>query len=167
MSQLDLRIRHTQHLFFSCFRIRRLRFLAELTSTCGNEKRIRYPSVRDPSVGLSLLLSFRQRSSLMLPLEKMNISFAGISNISAVFERLSIGFAPRLDVQQGNDWELCVLRTLRSIFVLTRHWSRDNSSQIRARLFECLFVSKKYLDHFSFDDLNWVTNLRSVFVSRY
>jgi hypothetical protein len=31
--------------------------------------------------------------------EKMDIFFVGISNITAVFERLSIGFTTRLDVQ--------------------------------------------------------------------
>jgi hypothetical protein len=35
---------------------------------------------------------------------------------------------------------------------------RITSSQIGGRLFECPLVSKKYLDHFSFDDLNGVTN---------
>jgi hypothetical protein len=30
--------------------------------------------------------------------------------------------------------------------------------KIGTRFFECLIVSKKYLDHFSFDDLNGVTD---------
>ena len=82
----------------------------------------------------------------------MDISLTGISGITAVLERLSIGFTPRLDVQQGNDSELYDLRTLRPECVLTQqHFDqRITSLQIGCRLFECLFVSKKYLDHFSF-----------------
>ena len=42
--------------------------------------------------------------------------------------------------------------------VLT-HDQRDiPSSHVGSRLFECLFVSQEYLDHFSFDDPNGVTN---------
>jgi hypothetical protein len=34
---------------------------------------------------------------------KMDISFTGISDITSVFEYLSIGFTSRLDVQQDNN----------------------------------------------------------------
>ncbi len=74
---------------------------------------------------------------------KIDTFSTGISGVTIVFELLSISFTPRLDVQQVKEWELYVLRILRSKCVLIQHWSKDKtSSQIGARLFECLFVSK-------------------------
>ena len=45
---------------------------------------------------------------------------------------------------------LCVETFAFYMCINTTFWSRDNLFTNGARLFECLFVSKKYLDHFSF-----------------
>ncbi len=80
---------------------------------------------------------------------KIDISFVGISGETTVSERMSVGILGQDGMcNKGND--LCN--------VLIHGDQEVTSSQIEARLFECLFVSEKSLDHFSFDDLNGVTN---------
>jgi hypothetical protein len=73
----------------------------------------------------------------------------GISGAITVFEHMSGDILDQDGMlNKGND--------LRNVLI---HGDQEiTSSQIGARLFESLFVSKKYLDHFPFDDLNGVTN---------
>ena len=73
----------------------------------------------------------------------------GTSGETTVFEHMSV-------VILGQDGMCNKVNDLRNVLIHCDQ--RITSSQIGARLFEYLFVSKKYLDHFSFDDLNGVTN---------
>ena len=68
----------------------------------------------------------------------------GISGETTVFERMSVGIlGQEVMCNKGND--------LRHVLI---HLVHDQKGMKRT----CLFVSKKYLHHFSFDDLNGVTN---------
>jgi hypothetical protein len=80
---------------------------------------------------------------------KIDISFVGISGQTTVFESMS-------EIILGQDGMHNKGNDLRNVLI---HFDQEIISlQIGTRRFECLFVSNKYLDYFSFDDLNGVTD---------
>ncbi len=88
---------------------------------------------------------------------EIDISFVGISGETTVFERMSVVFERMSVCILGQDGMCNKGNDLRNVLIHCDQ-KRITSSQIGARLFEYLFVTKKYLDNFSFDDLNGVTH---------